>query len=390
MGVDRDQNEPTAMKTLLITVFAILLCFPLIAQEDTNSPGYIPDTTPRSSGPNAQEALEQQGDQEGKQALEKQQEYERQLALVKAQADAAAEAQIKVNQAEAYQQSIARAEAEYPDSAVPDSSLFKAIQQRFATMDANDPLWQNPNRAEIIAREQANLLDIKPVASPAPDPTASSAQPQPPEQTVEMGTGFFVTTNGYLLTDFHVVTGAHLIQVKDRKGIRTAKLVARDPINDLAVLKVDGTTKCLPLGDSSKVTLGQGVFTIGFPNPDVQGLSPKLTKGEVSSLAGLQDDPRMYQISAPVQPGNSGGCLVDDAGNVVGIISSKLDTVAMAKATGDIPQNVNYALKISYAKLLLDTLADSKGGFAQPNTAAIPFDKDAATVQDSTVMVIAQ
>jgi S1-C subfamily serine protease len=136
--------------------------------------------------------------------------------------------------------------------------------------------------------------------------------------------------------------------------------------------------------------LGQGVFTIGFPNPDVQGLSPKLTKGEVRSLAGLQDDPRMYQISAPVQPGNSGGCLVDDAGNVVGIISSKLDTVAMAKATGDVPQNVNYALKISYAKLLLDSLADSKAGLAQPNSAPILFEKDATTVQDSTVRVIAQ
>jgi S1-C subfamily serine protease len=236
-----------------------------------------------------------------------------------------------------------------------------------------------------VAREEAAKLGIKGKSEISKDSPSQAAA-----QTIEMGTGFFVTSNGYILTDFHVVTGAHLIQIKNGKGVRTAKLVARDPINDIAVLKVDEATKCLPLGDSGKVTLGQSVFTVGFPNPDVQGLSPKLTKGEVSSLAGLQDDPRMYQISAPVQPGNSGGCLVDDAGNVVGIISSKLNAVAMANATGDVPQNVNYALKISYAKLLLDTLPDLKTGFAPPNTAAVPFDKDVNTVQDSTIMVIAQ
>lgn len=364
------------MKFLLVIIFSFSITLRLIAQ---------------SNPPTDFEKQVKQADADGRAAVQKQQDYQERLALINAQADAAANAQIKVNQADEVQKSIARAEAEYPESTDPKSSLYKAIQQRFATMDANDPLWQNPDRPEIVAKEQAALLGIKPkIVSEGSTPTPSASQPQQPEQGIEVGTGFFVTNNGYLLTDFHVVTGAHLIQIKDGKGLRKAKLVARDPINDLAVLKVDEKTSCLPLGDSGKVTLGQNIFTVGFPNPDIQGLSPKLTKGEVSSLSGLQDDPRMYQISAPVQPGNSGGCLVDDAGNVVGIISSKLNAVVIANTTGDVPQNVNYALKISYAKLLLDTLPDSKTGFASPNSAAIPFDKDVASVQDSTVMVIAQ
>lgn len=380
------------MKLLFISVFSLALALPVIAQSDSSQD----NTNQTSPPPNSQEALVKRGDELGREQIRREQQQRDQLALIKAQADAAAEAQIKVDKAradtqanEAYQQSVARAITEYPGSDNPDSVLGKAITQRFANMPSDDPLWQNPNRAEIVAREEASKLGIRGKSESASE-TSQDLQPQEPTQTTEMGTGFFVTNNGYLLTDFHVVTGAHLIQIKDGKGLRTAKLVARDPVNDLAVLKVDETTKCLPLGDSGKVTLGQGVFTVGFPNPDVQGLSPKLTKGEVSSLAGLQDDPRMYQISAPVQPGNSGGCLVDDSGNVVGIISSKLNAVAMANATGDVPQNVNYALKISYAKLLLDTLPDSKNNMVQPNPAAIPFDKDVTAVQDSTVMVIAQ
>src|SRR5207245_863278 len=100
-----------------------------------------------------------------------------------------------------------------------------------------------------------------------------------------------------------------------------ATLVKPDPANDLAILKVTGPTSPLPLAPSRSVKLGQAVFTIGFPNPDWQGVQPKLTKGEISSLAGMRDDPRHFQISVATQPGNSGGPLVDERGNVVGIVA---------------------------------------------------------------------
>jgi S1-C subfamily serine protease len=79
-----------------------------------------------------------------------------------------------------------------------------------------------------------------------------------------------------------------------------------------------------------------------------------MTKGEISSLLGIQDDPRQWQVSVPVQPGNSGGPLFDEHGNLVGLIEAKLDAVAMARATGDVPQNVNYALKSAYLMPMLD------------------------------------
>src|SRR5207249_8879954 len=131
--------------------------------------------------------------------------------------------------------------------------------------------------------------------------------------------------------------------------------VRADKSNDLAVLKVTDTASrtfgfsalALASKGSGEARLGQPVFTIGFPNPDVQGTEPKLTRGEISSLAGMRDDPRHFQISVPVQPGNSGGPLVDLNGNVVGVVSMRMGDLRALKLTGALPQNVNYAIKSS-------------------------------------------
>jgi S1-C subfamily serine protease len=175
-----------------------------------------------------------------------------------------------------------------------------------------------------------------------------------------VGTGFFITDNGYLLTCFHVVNhSATSIQVGTTHGLFNAELVQSDPDKDIALLKVTGTFSSLPLVSSNSVNFGEAVFTIGFPDPKLQGWQPKLTRGEISSLSGLQDDTNQYQISVPVQPGNSGGALVDEQGNVVGIVAAKLKgSVAQLLATGVLPENVNYAIKSSCAKTLLDSVPD--------------------------------
>jgi S1-C subfamily serine protease len=90
---------------------------------------------------------------------------------------------------------------------------------------------------------------------------------------------------------------------------------------------------------------GEEVVTYGFPLAGLLSSGPTLTTGEVSALAGLRDNPRQFQISAPVQPGNSGGPLLDRSGNVVGVVVSKLDAQRVARSTGDIPQNVNFAIR---------------------------------------------
>jgi S1-C subfamily serine protease len=97
-----------------------------------------------------------------------------------------------------------------------------------------------------------------------------------------------------------------------------------DAANDLALLKAVGKFAALPVMASRGVKPGGTVATLGFSNIGLQGLAPKLAKGEIASLYGAGDDARYFQISVPVQPGNSGGALVDERGNVVGVVSTKL------------------------------------------------------------------
>jgi S1-C subfamily serine protease len=99
---------------------------------------------------------------------------------------------------------------------------------------------------------------------------------------------------------------------------------------------------------------GDGVVAVGFPMHGLLASGVNVTTGVISALAGIGDDTRYLQITAPVQPGNSGGPLLDLSGNVVGVIVGKLDALKFAKVTGDIPQNVNFAIQASIARVFLD------------------------------------
>ena len=172
------------------------------------------------------------------------------------------------------------------------------------------------------------------------------------------GTGFAGTNDGYVVTNAHVVEGATKITVRVGEQRLDAKIVALDQQNDLAVVKVDGLTVPLPLANAEGAKLGDEVTVGGFPNPDIQGTSLKLTRGVISGMKGIKDDIRHFQIDAAVQPGNSGGPLVSATGTVVGIVNARLNDSAVALATGALPQNVNYAIKIDY---LLPLLRSAEG-----------------------------
>ena len=197
-----------------------------------------------------------------------------------------------------------------------------------------------------------------------------------------------MTSDGLILTAAHVVGEFGALKVVTKQGLKAARVVKVDAANDLALLKCDGNFQAAPVKSSSGMKLGQSVFTIGFPNIGFQGFSPKMTKGEISSLSGLQDDPRHWQISVPVQPGNSGGPLFDEAGNVVGVVLSKLDAIKVAKFTGDLPQNVNYAVKSIYALPLLEqyagNLAPETGASASPKMLENIVEK----VQGAVVLIL--
>ncbi len=202
-----------------------------------------------------------------------------------------------------------------------------------------------------------------------------------------IGSGFFVTSDGYLLTNFHVVKDANRVEVKYKTNVLQAKVVEKDPVNDLALLKVTGTDFApLAISHKDSAALGDEVFTIGFPNIDMQGVEPKFTDGKISSLAGMRDDPSEYQISVPVQPGNSGGPLCDASGEVVGIVVARLNDMAAFRESGAVPQNVNYAVKSKHALRLLQSV---KGldALLMPAKPAKPA-KPVQAVEDAIAMIL--
>ncbi len=182
-------------------------------------------------------------------------------------------------------------------------------------------------------------------------------------QRTSTGTGFFITADGYFITCFHVVVNSGSITLRNLKGETfEARAIAVDRTNDLALLKAevrDGARfKPLPLGASGDVRRGAAIVTMGFPNISAQGIEPKVTDGIINSFSGANNDARVFQISAPIQTGNSGGPLITMDGNVIGVVASKLDAQAIARQTGDIPQNVNYAIKSQYVHDMLDQVAE--------------------------------
>ncbi len=159
------------------------------------------------------------------------------------------------------------------------------------------------------------------------------------------GTGFFITEDGFLITNAHVVEDTSQVRLVTSEGFLAAKVVKVDAANDLTLLKADGKFSPLPVAPSRGVKLGGTVATVGFPNVGLQGFAPKFARGEIAALSGARDDARYFQISVPVQPGNSGGALVDERGNVVGVVSAKLSAVAALKTSGALPENVKQRLK---------------------------------------------
>jgi TPR repeat protein len=181
--------------------------------------------------------------------------------------------------------------------------------------------------------------------------------PEISHATIFTGTGFFISRDGYIATNNHVVDVSGEIRVRVGTGtILAASVVLRDVANDLAVIKVNGTGfPVLAVRNSSVVKKGATVFTLGFPNTTIQGKESKVTEGVISSLSGIAGEPNSFQISVPIQPGNSGGPLVDMTGAVVGLTTAKLSAAAMIQRGGQLPENVNYAVKSNYLLELVAT-----------------------------------
>ncbi|KQT85319.1 serine protease [Aurantimonas sp. Leaf443] len=208
---------------------------------------------------------------------------------------------------------------------------------------------------------------------------------EPPVGPLDMsGSGFVVSKDGWVLTNAHVVKACKSVLVGDKGSV--VKTIV-DPANDLALVKLD-TAIGTPLKIvADKPRLGEDVLALGFPLRSILADSLNVTRGNVSSLLGLRNDPRYLQISAAVQPGNSGGPLIDLAGRVVGVVTAKLNAVAVADATGDIPQSINFAIRPDVAAAFL-----KKNGVAfevaDPKAEATSVPDATASVKDSVLPVL--
>ena len=112
------------------------------------------------------------------------------------------------------------------------------------------------------------------------------------------------------------------------------------------------------ISNTKNLRLGQEIFTLGYPLGEFLGKSVKLSTGDISSLYGIQDDPRLIQISNPIQPGNSGGPLLNENGEIVGVVVSTLNARYFYENESIIPQNVNFAIKGNYVSNLISILPE--------------------------------
>ena len=231
------------------------------------------------------------------------------------------------------------------------SEVATAQKARTLPSTADRPLRQSP--ADSIAKDASppaaeTLVEPKSPKTVSPPLSARTA----PTRVASTGSGFVVASTS-IVTNHHVIEDCAALSIRFGSTVLPATISADAAHSDLALLKLSQ-----PLGSPPAVrataALGEDVTVAGYPLAGLLSSDLVVTSGHVNSTAGLGNDPTMLQISAPVQPGNSGGPLLDRAGSVVGIIVSKLNVERLAKLTGDLAQNVNFAIKPEVLRLFLD------------------------------------
>ncbi len=204
--------------------------------------------------------------------------------------------------------------------------------------------------AKAIGLAKTRLEEIQNVKAAA-DKAQAEANGPDKVAAVMYGTGFFVTTKGHFVTNEHVVHDCREVKVG---GQWQADLLDSDPRSDLAVLKVEKEQAAkLNLRGPSNVRLGEDVYAFGFPLPGLLSSKGNLSVGIVSATSGIRDSKNVFQITASLQPGSSGGPVIDRSGAVVGVAVAKLNAIEIAGLTGDIPEGVNFAVSVVLLKSFL-------------------------------------
>jgi S1-C subfamily serine protease len=246
--------------------------------------------------------------------------------------------------------------------------------------DLSVPVWfaliaillaGSPAAAQDRPRVRPPRVDAPaPVPPPGPGRAPRNARE---EEAIGTGTGFLLSTSGYIATNHHVIDEATRIEVRvpGRTQPVAANVVVQDLDADLAIIKVTGVAgspTAIAFADPAQVRVGQDAFTLGYPLGDIMGSTVRLSTGTIDALFGIEDDPRVYQISNPIQPGNSGGPLFNKEGQLVGVVVAQLDARVLYERAGIIPQNINFAVKASMLRDLVAQLPEGNQILTRANT----------------------
>lgn len=220
---------------------------------------------------------------------------------------------------------------------------------------------QNMDGADLDKEQNVNkliaaILAIKPSPKKAPNTN--------PDETyrVASGSGFYVSDQGHIITNYHVIDGCKDMKVHADGEVLAAKKIADDQRNDLALLKISQAPKhVFALSEESPFPL-QEIVVAGYPFGDKVSSTLKFTQGIVSAIAGLGNDYSQIQIDAAIQPGNSGGPILDEYGNVIAVAVAKLSLKKILKDYGVVPENTNFGVKASAVKNLME----GNGIFSNP------------------------
>lgn len=200
------------------------------------------------------------------------------------------------------------------------------------------------------------------------------------------GTGFLIAHGGYIVTNHHVVSGCDAVHLGD--GTRL-EVLALEESSDLALLRgaiSNNQSSILKLRSGRGIRVAESILVAGFPLTGIVSSDLNVTLGNVTALSGPGQNRTIFQISAPVQPGNSGGPVLDSSGRLVGVVVSKLDAIAVAEETGDIPQNVNFAISLGTLQSFLD--ANGVDYFTDHESAPRGNEKNADTARLATFRIV--
>jgi S1-C subfamily serine protease len=242
--------------------------------------------------------------------------------------------------------------------------------------DTYATIWFENSRVTGVTTKNAALVDgfcdlAFPIVNWGQRPAVRQVEPAPvvvdagidqvatvTPKTDSMGTGFAISLDGIVLTNRHVVEGCRTVTVIVSGTLYPATNVILDNGADLALIETNWEPKTYAkFRDGRGVRAGAEVVVLGFPLVGLLADEMNVAVGNVSSLAGIGNDRTAIQITAPVQPGNSGGPVLDRSGNLVGIVVGKLDAIKVAEVIGDLPQNVNFAVSGPIARVFLDSRA---------------------------------